>query len=112
MTEAKSKLEQIFALEDAAQRVPALVEYARSLKVNVLKARKENGDYSEDQLAVLIYDVEQRKKDVRAANVGLVIVAVFIFLVIAAGIVLTYYMVSSSAKKGETKQNVLAALEE
>jgi ABC-type phosphate transport system permease subunit len=88
------KLETIFQIEDNQAREKALVAYAKSLRVNVLKAKKADGSYSENELAVLIFNVEQSRKNNKFQNIAMLAVALFIMIVVVAGIVLLKIMVS------------------
>ncbi len=83
-----SKLEELFQIEDNLARQKALVDYAKSLKVNILKTKKTDGSYSENELAVLIYNAEQSRKDSKFQVIALFSVAVFILLAVGGGIVL------------------------
>jgi len=105
----QSKLGEIFKVEDPAKRTEQLVAYAKRLKVNVLKTKKENGDYSEDQLAVLIYDAEERQRQNQLSNIGLIMGALFIFFVLLVGILLLQYMIASGAKKEKVGRQQTAA---
>lgn len=89
-----SKLETIFKIEDHQARQSSLVAYAKSLRVNVLKAKKADGSYSENELAVLIFNVEQSRKNNKFQNIAMLAVALFIMIVVVAGIVLLKIMVS------------------
>lgn len=101
-----SRIEKILAIEDEDKRVETLVGYARKLRLNVLKTRDETGKYSENQLVVLIYDAEQGMRDRRAANLGMVFIAFFIFVVAAAALALTYYMVVSGRSHQPLKKTI------
>lgn len=89
-----SKLETIFQIEDNQAREKALVAYAKSLRVNVLKAKKADGSYSENELAVLIFNVEQSRKNNKFQNIAMLAVALFVMIIVVAGIVLLKIMVS------------------
>jgi len=49
------KLSAIFEDPDPKTRKTQLLEFARSLNVNTLKIKKENGEIDENQLAVMIF---------------------------------------------------------
>lgn len=67
------QLEELLAIPDRKERQQALLEYARTLKVDPQKARKEGGDLSEDRLTVLIYDALQSRKMAKFQVTGLLI---------------------------------------
>ena len=102
--DSSSRIEKILAIETEDKRVEELVSYARKLRLNVLKTRDEAGKYSENQLVVLIYDAEQRIRDRRASNLGMVFIAFFIFVVFMAVLALTYYMVISARNNQPVKK--------
>ncbi len=81
-----SKLEQIFQLEDPKTREIELVKYAKLLKINTLKAKKADGSYSENELAVLIYNAEQFAKRSKFQTIALIVVAIFVMIVVFAGL--------------------------
>lgn len=81
-----SKLEQIFQIEDPNDRQRELVQYAKSLRVNTLKAKKADGSYSENELAVLIYNAEQSLKNFKFQTIALLAAAIFIMVVVIAGV--------------------------
>lgn len=81
-----SKLEEIFKLEDPHERQIQLVQYAKTLRVNTLKAKKADGSYSENELAVLIYNAEQSLKNFKFQTIALIVVAIFIMVAVIAGI--------------------------
>ena len=89
-----SKLESLFKIEDNQARQSALVTYAKSLRVNVLKAKKADGSYSENELAVLIFNVEQSRKNNKFQNIAMLAVALFVMIILLAGIVVLKIMVS------------------
>jgi len=76
-----TKLEKLFDIEDAAGRQKAIIEYARSLKIKILSAKKDNGEYSENILAVLIYDAEKGRKELWLKNIFLVVGAIIVLVV-------------------------------
>jgi hypothetical protein len=82
----QSKLEEIFAVEDGPGRLKGLLDYARSLRVNVLKAKRPDGQYSEHELAVLIFDAVQNKKGDHLARMGFLIAGAFILMIGLAAI--------------------------
>jgi hypothetical protein len=77
-----SQLDEIFFMEDPARRQRALVEYARSLKVNIIKAKKDNGELDENVLAVMIYDALELNKSSKRQNAGLIIGGIFLLVVL------------------------------
>ncbi|MFA5260159.1 MAG: hypothetical protein WC450_02900 [Candidatus Omnitrophota bacterium] len=89
-----TKLEMIFQIEDEQERRKALVEYAKTLKVNFLHAQRTNGEYSENELAVLIYNAERTLKRTRILNVGFFVAAFFIlvFLLVVLYVLVHFLM--------------------
>lgn len=85
-----SHLEEIFQNPDEIKRLSELVEYAKSIKINVLKAKKDDGTYSEDELAVLIFDVESAREQSRRLNVAFwisaLIISFFLIIVLYFGV--------------------------
>jgi len=88
-----SQLDQIFKISDDRQRLDALIDYARSLKLNYINARQPSGEYSENELAVMIYDAENLRRRVKTehwgilfgAGIVLVVLAAFIYLLVVWG---------------------------
>lgn len=87
-----SKLEEILDIPDGQKRLEALIEYASALKINYRKAKKPDGNISENELAVLIYDVEKSRKSSIFQNFGLVLGGIFLIIMVAAAIFLFKYM--------------------
>jgi hypothetical protein len=81
-----SKLEFLFKIADKAKRQNAFVAYARQLEVDISLARKPDGEYDEDKLAVCIYDVEQKGRRMRLKNVGLLVGAILFAVMFTAAI--------------------------
>ncbi|HPB68765.1 MAG TPA: hypothetical protein PLT76_02875 [Candidatus Omnitrophota bacterium] len=79
-----TKLEVIFQIKDGPERRQALVEYAKILKVNFLHAERTGGEYSENELAVLIYNAERARRKLRIFNVGFFWPACFILICLSA----------------------------
>jgi hypothetical protein len=77
-----TKLEEIFQIGEKAERLKALIEYARAVKINPQKARNAKGEVSENELAVLLFDAEQSRKTVKLQNIGLVAGALFVAAVV------------------------------
>jgi len=83
-----SKLDELLKMEDRVARQKAMLEFARALKVDSFRARKEDGDLDEDVLTVLIYDADLQKSSVRTQNTGLLVGAVLVALMVIAAIYL------------------------
>jgi len=73
------KLEELFRIEDKAARQKAFVAYARSLRINYLRAKKTDGEYDENELAVLIYTAQETKSVNRLKNSVFLIIGIFLF---------------------------------
>ena len=78
----KENLESILKIADKAERQKALMEYAKTMHVNVRKAKNMKNELSEDELIVLIYDAQKSQKTALFKNVALVIGAIIISLAI------------------------------
>ena len=104
--DCSSRIEKILAIDVEDKRVEELLNYARKLRINVLRARDESGKYSENQLVVLIYDAEQRIRDRRASNLGMIFIAFFIFVVAMAALALATYMVLSARNNHPGKKTI------
>ncbi len=63
------KLEELLSICDREQRVQALMRYARSLGIDITQARNSRGTYSEERLALLIFDACHNLKTERHSNV-------------------------------------------
>jgi len=98
MADIKSKLARIFDIEDPQKRVETLLEYGRQLKINLVKAKSPDCTYSENELAVLIFNAENNRRMLRLSNIGVFAVALFFFVMILAGIFLVYYISVSASK--------------
>ena len=86
------RLEEIFKIEDEHKRQKMLVKYAKSLKINVFKAKKLNGEYSENELAVLIYNTEQSNKLAKSQMLGILIAGLLVLLAGVAAILLDTWL--------------------
>ncbi len=89
-----TKLEVISKIKDGQERRQALVEYAKILKVNFLHAERTGGEYSENELAVLIYNAERARRKLRVVRVGFFVPAFFILilLVVIIFLLLSFFM--------------------
>ncbi len=56
------RLDELLAVADKHGRQKAIADYARTLNVNVNKARKANGEFAEEELAILIFDAEKNRQ--------------------------------------------------
>ncbi len=83
-----SRLEELLKIADSSARQKAMLDYARSLKADSFRAKKENGVLDEDILTVLIYDAERKRDTMRTQNTGLLVGAVIVTLMVVAAIYL------------------------
>lgn len=79
-----TKLTLIFKIEDEQERRKALLEYAKTLKVNFLHAQRTGGEYSENELAVFIYNAERALKKFWAFEVNFFVAAFVVLVSLAA----------------------------
>jgi ABC-type phosphate transport system permease subunit len=77
-----SRLDEIFLIENSAERQKALIDYARSLQINVIRAKRDDGDLDENTLAVMIYDALESNKCNTRQNTGLIIGTIFVLIVL------------------------------
>ncbi|MDP8265916.1 MAG: hypothetical protein P9M07_03095 [Candidatus Aceula meridiana] len=91
------KIGTILAIPDEKQRQKALMEYARSLDINPTKVKDENGDISENRLAVLIYDVIQRRIHKKKQTTTIVIVGIGLLIF---GVAVMYALARALGKIG------------
>jgi len=57
-----TQLDDILAIPDQTERIIALIDYAKSLHIDVFQAKNNRGGYSEERLVLLIFDAENNIK--------------------------------------------------
>jgi len=86
------KLEEALKIGDRTERQRLLLNYARSLNVNIEMARKANNEIDEDALTVLIYNAQRTRTFFQLRNTGAWFGIILILFMILAGIFLAIKM--------------------
>lgn len=73
-----NKLEELLFIPDAEERHKALVTYAKSLNADPLKARDHHGEYSEEKLAILIFDAYHKRQKSRVYDVSFFMMGILV----------------------------------
>ncbi len=78
-----SQLKGLLRIEDDKIRLRELVNYARSLKINLQSIKNADGTYSENKLTVAVYQKEQsRKYQVSVNRILIILGVVMVFFII------------------------------
>jgi len=105
-----NKLDEILSVPDRFRRASALLHFARSLGVDLGKAKETDGHYNEEKLAVLIYDGLTSKKKVKKSNINflawgaLVAVGLFLLLGTLPRVLVRLYEAEKDADRRDGRQ--------
>jgi len=102
-----SQLDKILSVPNEKERLDQLVSYARALKLNFNKARKQNGQINEEELAVLIYDVEQNRRGNKNQQLAALAVYFFIFSAVLVAILLFQRIWAGLAGEAGSTANIV-----
>jgi len=98
-----SKLKELLDIPDKQERLRALIDYAKKLKINYTRASSESGEISENELSILIFEAEGTKQRGAHQNLAFFIMGVFVFAVVVACIFLFTRFLSDFLEVEEKK---------
>ncbi len=96
------QLTEIFSISQPNERAQKLLALARSLRVNVAKAKNAQGEPDENKLAVLIFEElrEGRQKKRQRTMIVILAVILFIFGTIAMYVLSQFVAKIATSQKG------------
>ncbi|HOW35034.1 MAG TPA: hypothetical protein PL155_01275 [Candidatus Omnitrophota bacterium] len=74
-------LDELLAIPDKTERHKALVDLARSFNINIAQVKEPNGEIREEELAVLIFEAQEKKKKKQFQNIAVVVVGIFFVII-------------------------------
>ena len=83
-----SRLEEIFEITNVKKRQEELISFAKSLNLNFEAAKKPDGSYDENILAVAIHDETKTRIIKKSSNIGMILGIIFVILMISAAFLL------------------------